>query len=120
VKLHNVVPMISVTNLDETIRFYSGVLGFACLKGIPEWACLTKDGVEFMICLPNQHEPFEKSLFTGSFYFRTDDVDGLWNSVKDKATVVYPVETFDYGMREFAIRDNNGYILQFGKEVGAQ
>lgn len=32
-------------------------------------------------------------------------------------SVVYPIETFAYGMREFAIRDNNGYILQFGREV---
>jgi len=33
--------------------------------------------------------------------------------------VVYPIESFDYGMREFAIRDNNGYILQFGAYQGA-
>ena len=38
--------------------------------------------------------------------------------MKDKAEVVYPIEDFDYGMREFAIRDNNGYLLQFGQEIG--
>jgi hypothetical protein len=26
-------------------------------------------------------------------------------------------EYFDYGMREFAIRDINGYILQFAQEI---
>jgi len=31
--------------------------------------------------------------------------------------VVYPLEDCAYGMREFAIRDNNGYILQFGQEI---
>ena len=31
----------------------------------------------------------------------------LWRRLKDKAAVVYPHEDFDYGMREFAIRDNN-------------
>ncbi len=36
--------------------------------------------------------------------------------LKDKAAIVYPLEDFDYGMREFAIRDNNGYILQVGQE----
>ena len=36
---------------------------------------------------------------------------------QDKARVVYPIENFFYGMREFAIRDNNGYILQFGQEI---
>jgi hypothetical protein len=26
----------------------------------------------------------------------------------------YTIENFEYGMREFAIYDNNGYMLQFG------
>jgi hypothetical protein len=29
------------------------------------------------------------------------------------------MEDFEYGMREFAIRDNNGYILQFGQEISS-
>ena len=37
--------------------------------------------------------------------------------LKDKAAIVYPLEDFDYRMRKFAIRDNNGYILQFGQEI---
>ena len=41
----------------------------------------------------------------------------LWQQIKERATVVYPLEDFEYGMREFAIRDNNGYILQFGQEI---
>jgi len=36
---------------------------------------------------------------------------------KQNKTIVYPIENFYYGMREFAIRDNNGYILQFGQEI---
>ena len=27
------------------------------------------------------------------------------------------IETFEWGMREFAIYDNNGYVLQFGQET---
>jgi len=70
-----------------------------------------------MICLPNAHEPPSKPTFTGSLYFRSNDVDALWDTLKDKATVVYPIENFFYGMREFAIRDNNGYMLQFGQVI---
>ena len=33
----------------------------------------------------------------------------------DKVPIVYPTENFSYGMREFAVRDNSGYILQFGR-----
>lgn len=81
------------------------------------WAVLRKNEIELMLSLPNAHEAFDKIQFTGSFYFKLEDVDALWAQLKDKTTVVYPIENFEYGMREFAIRDNNGYILQFGQEI---
>jgi uncharacterized glyoxalase superfamily protein PhnB len=117
VKLKEVRPVLYVVNMDETIRFYCELLGFACLNRTDGWAALRNDYVEIMISLPNAHIPFEKPLFTGSLYFHTGDVDGCWQRLKDKTTIVYPIENFDYGMREFAIRDNNGYCLQFGQEI---
>jgi len=59
-------------------------------------------------------------MFTGSLYFHTEDVDSLWEQFRAKATIVYPIENFDYGMREFAIRDGNGYILQIGQEIAPE
>jgi hypothetical protein len=53
----------------------------------------------------------------GSLYFRVREVDGLWLQLKDRARICYPIETFEYGMREFAIYDNNGYLFQFGEAV---
>ena len=38
-------------------------------------------------------------------------------AVKDKAKIVYPLEDFEWQMREFAIYDNNGYMLQFGQDI---
>lgn len=32
----------------------------------------------------------------------------------------YPIENFNYGMREFVIYDNNGYVLQFGEAVAGE
>jgi uncharacterized glyoxalase superfamily protein PhnB len=116
-KLENIRPMLAVTSIDETIRFYRDVLGFECVNQMDGWAALSRDNVEVMISLPNAHEPFEKPTLTGSIYFNTSDVDALWEQIKDKVSVVYPIENFFYGMREFAIRDNNGYILQFGQEI---
>ena len=116
-KLENVKPMLAVNSMDDTISFYCIVLGFECVNRMEGWAALRKDAVEIMISLPNAHEPFEKPTLTGSLYFSSDDIDALWDKIKDKASVVYPIENFYYGMREFAIRDNNGYILQFGQEI---
>ncbi len=111
--------MLYVENLDATIDFYVGILGFDCRARDEElgWAELAYADVRLMVCLPNAHLPFESSHFTGSFYFRVDDIEPLWESLRGAAEVCYPLETFEYGMREFAIRDNNGYLLQFGQEV---
>jgi len=38
-----------------------------------------------------------------------------YESLADKARIYYPSENFEYAMREFAIKDCNGYILQFGQ-----
>lgn len=70
-----------------------------------------------MLSVPNSHFPFDKAIFTGSFYFNVDDVDGMWARLKGQVQVCYPIEDFPYGMREYAIYDNNGYLLQFGQEV---
>lgn len=112
-------PMFWTLELAETIEFYKNVLGFTVGEYNEEWgwASLRKDDVEIMLAKPNEHMPFAQPVFTGSFYITTDQVDELWANLKGKAEVVYGIENFDWGMREFAIYDNNGYIIQFGQEV---
>ena len=116
-KLIRLVPMLWTRDLDQSIAFYRDVLGFECANRMESWASLKNDEVELMLSLPNAHEPFDRIGFTGSLYFHPGNVEELWQQVKERVTVVYPLEDFSYGMREFAIRDNNGYILQFGQEI---
>lgn len=112
-------PMIYTADLAATIDFYVHTLGFTCLANEPDWgwASVQLDQVELMISKPNDHIPFEKPTFTGSFYLDTEHVDEIWQALKDKVKICYPIENFEYGMREFAIYDNNGYLLQFGQEI---
>lgn len=119
-KLTDLRPMLWTEDLQGTIDFYVGVLGFACGERNDEWqwATVWKDDVSLMLARPNEHTAYDKIGFTGSFYFTTDDVEALWADLKDKARVCYGIENFDWGMREFAVFDNNGYMLQFGQEVG--
>lgn len=111
--------MIYTEDLDATIRFYERVLGFkVCEKNDEwQWASLNLDDVWIMLAAPNEHTPYDKIGFTGSFYYTTDNVEAMWTKVRDKAKVYYDIETFPWGMREFAIYDNNGYLLQFGQDV---
>jgi len=111
--------MLWTEDLSASIDFYVDALGFACGERNDDWgwASLRLDDVWIMLAKPNAHEPYDKIGFTGSFYFTTDDVEAMRAKVGDKAKLCYDIETFPWGMREFAIYDNNGYILQFGQEM---
>lgn len=111
-------PIIWTKGLQKTTKFYKK-LGFKIAEQNEDWiwACLQKDDVEIMLAYPNEGADFKQANFTGSFYFVVDNVDELWNQVKNDCEIVYEIETFEWDMREFAIYDNNGYILQFGQEI---
>ena len=112
-----IAPMLTVPKIEESVRFYVDVLGFDLLNQMEGWAAVGSGGFEVMFALPNEHIPFDKAHFTGSIYFNVDDVDARWEKLKGKTSVAYEPETFPYGMREFAILDNNGYMLQFGQRI---
>lgn len=51
-------------------------------------------------------------------YFWVDDVDRLYGDVVERgAEVVHGPVDQGYGLREFRIRDPNGYILAFGQPL---
>ncbi len=117
--------MLWTDDLEASVAFYCDVLGFtADVVNLDwGWASVSLGEVSIMFTRPLEFEsppglePPGKIGCTGSFYFNTDDVDALWEELKDKAHVSYDIEDFEHGMREFAIYDNNGYILQFGQEI---
>lgn len=111
-------PILWTENIDETIGFYTRILGFNLIGRNDEWqwASLKKDEVMIMLS-QNDYEKPNGIGFTGSLYFNVDNVDELWEDLKTKAKVCYEIETFEWEMREFAVYDNNGYLLQFGQPV---
>lgn len=118
-------PMLESDDLMRTRQFYTEVLGFEVQgswpEGAPCWLSLRCGNVEVMFSNRNeQRREFAAApqpMFTGSIYFYTNDVEALWARWRERVRVEYPIDTFDYGMREFAIRDDCGYLLQFGQST---
>jgi len=119
--LHAVTPMIWTAEMQTSIDFYTHILHFQLdsVSADLSWAHMHRDNVSIMLALPNSHENFDKTITRGTIYFYTEEVEMFWEKLKNSSHVYYPMEDFDYGMREFAIKDNNGIILQFGKEINA-
>jgi len=110
-------PIFYTKKLQESIDFYTKYLQFKCVEQEQNWAFLEFEDIAIMFSLPNTDFPFIKPTYTGLLYFHCDDVDVIWDFVKDDVKICYPIKDFDYGMREFAIYDNNGYMLQFGAPI---
>ena len=98
-KLQHLSPILWTKDLDQSILFYETVLGFKKQGHFPNFASMTKDNVEIMLVLPvdepedckdpdNREEFFPKPKLTGSIYIITDEVDKLWESVKDKVKII--------------------------------
>jgi uncharacterized glyoxalase superfamily protein PhnB len=115
----SLTPMLETNNLEATKEFYTSILQFSCDNYSSEsgWMSLKNGGISIMFSSPNEHRNIPAPIMSGSLYFNTDNADELWTSLKDKVKVCYPIENFEYGMREFAIFDNNGYLIQFGQEI---
>jgi len=122
VSLRALAPMLCTEDLKATVDFYTRVLGFRCESLDRElgWASIWRDQVNIMFSSPNAHEPWQGPSFTGSLYLYTDDVDKQWGQIQDSVEICYPLQSFDYGMREFGFYDNNRYLLKFGQSIVSQ
>ena len=123
-----VVPVLKVSDMQKSVDFYTGVLGFsvawrAANDGGGE-NCMLQGGAANLLLSTGSHLG-DKPQFTGTLYFNMVGVTGFFEQIKNKVEMVWSLETMDYGQREFGIRDGDGYTLAFaepleGEEGGGQ
>ena len=66
---------------------------------------------------PSLIRPNESQGGTWDVFFWVNDVESLYDELaKRGAATVYPPLVQPYGMKEFAVRDPNGYVLGFGQD----
>ena len=124
-KPSGLIPMLETRDLQATIDYYTRTLGFALDATWPSdgpltWCRLVAGDVVLMLMLPDDDAPASAPKITGRLYCYPADVDALWAELRDKVDVVSPIADSDHGMREFQVRDCNGYILRFGQETVQQ
>jgi predicted enzyme related to lactoylglutathione lyase len=117
-------PYFPVADVERSAQHYETVLGFRreyAAGSPPQFAILSRDGLPIMLRLVDDAtkiSPNERQGGTWDAFFWVSDVQSLYEEVRAKgADVVYgPTET-EYGMKEFATRDREGYVLGFGQQT---
>lgn len=120
-------PMLLVDDVDRAVAYYQDVFDAKLQHRLPkrppfEWVSLLLDGVEIMFwrrdAVQKEYPNFRMaSEEPGEFilYVYVDDVDTLYERVRDKAVVLMEPKDQFYGMREFTLRDCFGFVLTFAQ-----
>ena len=108
---------LATEDVARSVKFYVEQLGFTCPLQLEGFARVRLGVADIMLALPNAHVPWQGPRLTGSIYLEVDNVDELWERLKTRARIVYPIETMEYGVREFGLLDDSGYTLSFAQHV---
>lgn len=117
-----VLPCLLVSDMRRTLDFYTEVLGFTQtgyypIESEPIRTEVRRDGIAFVLYTEPVHIQDAEPKFTGGLYIFPDDLDSLTDELRGKVTFAWGPEDTEYGMREFAVRDPNGYLLIFAKRM---
>jgi uncharacterized glyoxalase superfamily protein PhnB len=122
--LRSLTPMLAVSDLRRTMAFYCDDLGFKVVnvfgKPDPVWCMLQRDSVRLMFNRPPDEEMAElprRAKDFQIFYFYPDDVVALHREWSQKGLAVTHLRVTEYDMKEFELRDPEGYWLWFGQST---
>jgi lactoylglutathione lyase len=126
--LNSLTPNLMVNDVEETIEYYTDVLGFTLLMTVPEtgkldWAMVKRNDVVIMFQtkkrlssgLPRMAS--EKPGGGLTFYIKVDRISEIHEELyNNEAEIISDLESTFYNTIEFSVVDVNGYILTFSEE----
>ena len=114
---NRLVPALLVRNMRETLQFYQK-LGFVLTGCHPNqssatWAEVKRDFVVLQFHTEPPHGTPPTPVCSVTFYIYPENVSALAEEFRGKIDFAWGPEVMDYGMREFAVQDPNGYFIAF-------
>jgi lactoylglutathione lyase len=123
----SLTPNIMVSDVNATVKWYQDNFKFKLanqedsLEKPLEWAVVKSGDIQIYFQKVEslvKEMPVLKGKEIGAtltLYIKLDDIQSLYNSVKDKVEIVRDMRETFYGAKEFAVKDLNGYILVFSE-----
>lgn len=115
-----IVPMIHVPDVASTAKWYESI-GFTtrntareCDEGEVNWALLQFGESAIMLNAGGKSSSAPRREF--DLYIHVEDIDAMRQKLDGKASIVEDLHDTFYEMREFIIRDCNGFWITFGQQ----
>ena len=133
------MPNLMVEDVNHTLDYYCNILGLEFVMGVAknsqepvmpgqeqramDFAMLQGGNLGIMLqsrSSLSQEVPMFKDIAMGAsvtLYIEVDNIEGLYDKLKRKVTLVKELNTTFYGMKEFYVKDYNSYILTFTQKT---
>jgi catechol 2,3-dioxygenase-like lactoylglutathione lyase family enzyme len=119
-RIDKACPLFAATDPAKAAAWYRDKLGFEIVNLYPDhgYAIVVRDGTEIHFWKCDDRHIAENT----SAYFRVADIDGVYETMAraGEGGRISPLQTRDWGMREFYVSDPDGNLLRFGVPAQAQ
>jgi catechol 2,3-dioxygenase-like lactoylglutathione lyase family enzyme len=128
------VPELCVTDLDASLRFWCGLLGFVVAYDRPaaRFAFLTRGAAQIMLCQRNGswetaalEYPLGRGMNLQTMIEPLDPVLGAleaagWPLFEAPSEAWYRVGDAEHGQRECLVQDPDGYLVRLAEDLGSR
>lgn len=119
-KLESYSSVLAVTSLEASLAFYTEKLGFALESsyGDPMYVASVRRDQAQSVSLLCMRSAIVCNNSIATLVFRCQGVDELCSEFQSKGVAIdEEVGNKEYGMREFRIKDPDGYLLYFQEPI---
>jgi catechol 2,3-dioxygenase-like lactoylglutathione lyase family enzyme len=115
-----ILPCLLVADMRQSLDFYVEKLGFTQtgyfpIASDPIRTEVRRDDVAIILFTETLHSSVERPSFTGALYVYPESVNEFADELRGKVALEWEPHGTEFGTREFAIRDPNGYLLIFAE-----
>jgi catechol 2,3-dioxygenase-like lactoylglutathione lyase family enzyme len=131
---NELVPELDVSDLQASLRFWCGLLGFEVAYDRPaaRFAYLVRGHIQIMLCERNGNwevgelsPPFGRGV---NFQMTVSALDPIltalevanWPLFRQPNDAWYRTGDREGGQREFLVQDPDGYVLRFAQDIGTR
>jgi catechol 2,3-dioxygenase-like lactoylglutathione lyase family enzyme len=105
-----------VSNVEDSLRFYTEVLGFKERFRFGDYAGVEHGDIQIHLSGPAATN--KKQIGQGSIYIFCDDVDSYYLAVTSRGAVTQAApKDYEYGMRDFVIEDLDQNLVGIGQKT---
>jgi catechol 2,3-dioxygenase-like lactoylglutathione lyase family enzyme len=119
---HRVLPCLFVSDMRRSLDFYLDVLGFTQtgyypIESEPIRTEVRRDDVAIILYTEPVRGSDQPPALTGALYVFPESIETLADELRGRVPFAWGPEDTEFGIREFAIRDPDGYALVFAERA---